>query len=238
MGPANNLVIGDFHHDGKMDFASSSNELAIGNGDKTFQSPVAIIPNPPPLGFVWIAAGDLNNDGWTDLMAVQGDTLGGLYILVNNQQGGFTVTTIHDDDAPIAVLLADLNGDGNLDAVVTEDGNATAHIYLGNGQGGFKSGQKSIPYPFVDELPAQIGDVNGDGILDLLLAGDGGVAVALGTGKGTFAPPFVEGVGPGVGQVFAGSARSAVWLGGYSASGLYRWDYNSHQQDQVTYAAP
>jgi hypothetical protein len=204
MGPANNLVLGDFNHDGKVDFATSSNELALGNRDGTFQSPIAIIPNPPPLGFTWIAAGDVNNDGWTDLLATQSQyCCGALYVMLNNQHGGFNLTTITDADAPISVMLADLNGDGNLDAVVTEDGNATAHIYLGNGLGEFKSGQTNIPYPFVDELPAQIGDVNGDGILDLLLAGDGGVAVALGTGKGTFAPPFVEGVGPGVGQVFA-----------------------------------
>ncbi len=204
MGPAADLVVGDFNHDGKLDLASSSNQMAIGNGDGTFQSPVAILANPPPLGFVWIAAGDVNNDGWTDLVATQYQyCCGALYVMLNNQQNGFTLTTINDSAGPIAVLLADLNGDGNLDAVVTEDGSETAHIYLGNGQGGFKSGQANIRYPFVDVLPAQLGDVNGDGIPDLLLAGDGSVAIALGTGKGTFATPFVEGVGPGVGQVFA-----------------------------------
>jgi FG-GAP-like repeat len=183
MGPAANLVLGDFNHDGKLDLATSSNQMATGNGDGTFQSPVAILANPPPLGFVWIAAGDLNNDGWTDLVATQYQyCCGAMYVMLNNQQNGFTLTTINDSAGPIAVLLADLNGDGNLDAVVTEDGSATAHIYLGNGQGGFKSGQTNIRYPFVDELPAQIGDVNGDGIPDLLLAGDGSVAIALGTG--------------------------------------------------------
>jgi hypothetical protein len=65
-------------------------------------------------------------------------------MLLNNQQGGFTVTSMTDNDGPISVMLADLNGDGNLDAVVTEDGNATAHIYMGNGKGGFKSGQKTF----------------------------------------------------------------------------------------------
>jgi hypothetical protein len=45
--------------------------------------------------------------------------------------------------------------------------------------------------------------VNGDGIPDLLLPGDGSIGIALGTGKGTFLAPFVEGVGSGVGQVFA-----------------------------------
>jgi len=99
-------------------------------------------------------------------------------------------------------MLADLNADGNLDAVVEQSSNASAHIYIGNGKGGFTSGQNNIPYPFVDDLPAQIGDINGDGIPDLVLPADGSIGIALGTGKGTFYPPFVIGAGPGVGQVF------------------------------------
>jgi hypothetical protein len=50
-------------------------------------------------------------------------------------------------------------------------------------------------------VPAQIGDVNGDSIPDLLLPGDGSVGIALGRGNGTFLAPFVEGVGGGLGQV-------------------------------------
>jgi hypothetical protein len=30
-----------------------------------------------------------------------------LYVLLNNQQGGFTIASITDNDSPIAVLLAD-----------------------------------------------------------------------------------------------------------------------------------
>jgi hypothetical protein len=199
---ANNLVVGDFNHDGKLDVATSSNQLALGNGDGTFQAPVAILANPPDLGFNWIAAGDVNNDGWTDLLATQPEyCCAALYVLLNNQEGGFTLTTVNDSAGPDAIMLADLNGDGNLDAVVDEDGNATAHVYLGNGKGGFTSGQQNISYPFVDNLPAQIGDVNGDGIPDLLLPADGSIGIALGTGKGTFYPPFVVGAGPGLGQV-------------------------------------
>ena len=41
------LVLGDFNHDGKLDFATSGNLLALGNGDGTFQTPTAIVANPP-----------------------------------------------------------------------------------------------------------------------------------------------------------------------------------------------
>ena len=205
VGPAINLVLGDFNHDGILDFADSSNNMALGNGDGTFQAPVNITPSPPYPGYDWIAAGDLNNDGWTDLLGIEhsvnGGVTGALYVLLNNQQGGFTLTTINDNLAPTAVMLADLNRDGNLDAVAAEF-NATARIYLGNGKGGFSVSQSNIPYPFVDQLPPQIGDVNGDGIPDLLLPADGSIGIALGTGKGTFYAPLVEGAGGGLGQVF------------------------------------
>jgi hypothetical protein len=196
--PAGNMVFGDFNHDGRIDVATSSNQCALGNGDGTFQAPVPIVANPP-TGFSWIASGDVNNDGFTDLVA--SSTGAYAYLLLNNKQGGFTLSEIDNADfAPTAVGLADLNKDGNLDLVVTT-GVSTADVLLGNGQGGFASRQKNIPYPSFDSLPPQIGDVNGDGIPDLVLPGDGTIGIALGVGNGTFYTPFAIGGGPGLGQV-------------------------------------
>ena len=45
------LVLGDFNHDGKLDLADSSNQLALGNGDGTFQAPVSIVANPGDGGY-------------------------------------------------------------------------------------------------------------------------------------------------------------------------------------------
>jgi hypothetical protein len=192
-----NMALGDFNHDGKLDVATSSNQVAYGNGDGTFQAPVPILADPPS-GFTWIAAGDVNNDGWTDIVAAG---VAYAYLLINNHQGGFSESNLSNTDlAPTAVTFADLNADGNLDVVVTSEG-AYANVYLGNGQGVFTISQNKIPYPFLDQLPAQIGDVNGDGIPDLLLPANGGIGIALGTGKGTFYAPFVEGAGGGLGQV-------------------------------------
>jgi hypothetical protein len=48
----------------------------------------------------------------------------------------------------------------------------------------------------------QIGDVNGDGIPDLILPSDGSIGIALGMGNGTFLTPIVIGAGPAEGQIF------------------------------------
>ena len=106
LSPANNMVLGDFNHDGKLDLATSSNQMAFGNGDGTFQAPVPILTNPPPLGFMWIAAGDMNNDGWTDIVATEGDFEANMYVLLNNQQGGFTITTAATNESGFVLCRA------------------------------------------------------------------------------------------------------------------------------------
>ena len=202
VGVANNIVLGDFNHDGIPDVATSSNQFALGNGDGTFQTPIPIIADPPNGGFNWIAAGDVNNDGWTDLMAAQPEfCCAALYVLLNNQQGGFTLTKVQKSSlgSPAWVMLTDLNLDGNLDAVV--GGDSVANIFLGNGLGQFKLLEETLFYPGPDPLPPQVGDVNGDGIPDILLPADGSIGIAFGKGNGTFVTPFVVGAGGGEGQI-------------------------------------
>ncbi|MGA2578806.1 MAG: VCBS repeat-containing protein [Bryobacteraceae bacterium] len=194
------LAFGDFNHDGKLDLADSSNQYALGNGDGTFQAPQPISQDPPPMGFTWIAAGDVNNDGYTDVMFTQWDGGAGIYLLLNNQQGGFVQSTIGGGGTPQGLLLSDLTGNGNLDAVVWNSANNSAWVYMGNGKGEFKQGQEVV-YPGPDTGMLSIGDVNGDGIPYLLLPADGSLGIAYGLGNGTFAPITTWGLGSGSGQI-------------------------------------
>lgn len=213
------FVLGDFNNDGTLDIAGSSNQLALGNGNGTFQAPVNIVADPPNGGFNWVAKGDVNNDGWLDLM-LPAATANKTYVLLNNQHGGFTVSTIpgvfdYPYSGPEEVVLADLNLDGNLDAVVDYGINGDVAIYLGNGHGGFELTSQ----PFLGYLsgpatyPLTVGDVNGDGIPDILMPSYGSLAVALGLGNGWFLTQRYVGTDSGDAQIILsnihGQAASA-----------------------------
>jgi VCBS repeat protein/FG-GAP repeat protein len=192
------LALADFNHDGKLDFATSANLIALGNGDGTFQTPTAITPSPPLGGtFSYIAAGDLNRDGWSDLVLTETFTSTNIYVLLNNQQGGFNQSVLTAYGV-FQILLADLNRDGNLDALFSVSGGG-AYVYLGDGKGGLT--YKETLVGAAAPGPVMVADVDGDAIPDIGVMGGDTLAIFLGNGDGTFQVPFYIGGGPSPGDV-------------------------------------
>jgi len=192
------VVLADFNNDGILDFATSGNLLALGNGDGTFQTPAPFVSDPPSSGFSGIAAGDINNDGWADLVLTNSEVDSGInaYVLMNDQQGGFTQTTVPSSVGTQQPILVDVNGDGNLDLVlsgVTGDG---ADLYLGDGTGAFTPGP-SLGGMVGDLAPGWVvvADVSGDGIPDVLIQGLDTVVVYVGKGNAKYESPFYIGLG-------------------------------------------
>jgi hypothetical protein len=86
---------------------------------------------------------------------------------------------------PAAIAAADLDGDGHVDLVVSNQKNSDVSVLLGNGNGSFRAG---VNYASAGR-PAGllIHDMNGDGRLDIVvttLAQE--VSVLSGNGDGTF----------------------------------------------------
>jgi len=150
-----------------------------------------------PSSVISVAVGDFNHDGIPDLAVTSGGQVnpyipGHVNILLGKGDGTFLspVTYATTDTIPNSIATADLNGDGNLDLVVTDFYAGEVSVFLGNGDGTFKSQQViSVgSYP----SPVLIGDFNHDGILDLIIgcATDPVVYVLLGNGDGTFSSPI------------------------------------------------
>ncbi len=199
------LALGDFNRDGNLDFALATNWMVLGNGDGTFQTPTQIVAGTQ--AWAGISTGDINGDGWPDLVLYEPDYSSTIDILLNNQKGGFTESTVKDSEGeggndPYMILLADLNGDGRDDMVVSQFSLAGATVYMSGEKGKFAVKQ-NFTYPIDFQQSAfSLADVNGDSVPDLLVLNAGSLGIYLGKGNGTFEEtPFFIGPGEAPGMI-------------------------------------
>jgi hypothetical protein len=201
-------------------------QVLLGNGDGTFQSAVPYAVGNVPVS---LTVGDFNNDGKMDLAVANQCGSGGcteagdVTVLLGNGDGSFQPAGSYPVGfSPSSVAIGDLNGDKNLDLVVANAcgkdnscrNNGTASVLIGNGKGAFTP-QAEVN---VGNHPSSValGDLDGDGKLDLLVANtaDNKLCVLVGNGDGTFKDPVAYKVGASPSSVviadFDGDGRNDV----------------------------
>jgi hypothetical protein len=212
------LAAADFNSDGKLDLAityyGATLQILNGNGDGTFQPAVSYQSALNNIGTntASVAVSDLNNDGKQDLV-ISGTLTGnnGVQLFLNDGSGNFIAGPTYGLGgwiyAPIIAL--DFSGDGKPDVVMASNeaenssgpaSDGTITVLLGNGDGTMQGAtvlnQGSLGGQSNTTITA---DVNGDGIPDLIQVAfnfdstntQGGVAVSLGTGNGSYGPPVL-----------------------------------------------
>jgi hypothetical protein len=182
---------------------SGSGDLAVllGNGDGTFKA--AVPYSLGASGATSVAVADVNGDGKLDLIVATGSNTAGLVgVLLGMGDGTFQAEVTYSSGglSPLALAVADVNGDGEPDVVVANRWtdntytNSNVAVLLNGGTGNFPSGIQYGTGGFYPDSVA-IADVNGDGNPDLVVAnsssirstgGLGNVGVLLGNGKGAF----------------------------------------------------
>jgi hypothetical protein len=205
------VALGDVDGDGDLDLlvTTRTSDVAVflNGGDATGSNTGVFAPSPGPRiltfgGPVSIAVGDVDGDGDLDLLTA--DYFGyGVSVRLNGGDATGSNTGFFSRGSqvlvgfsPVCVTLGDVDGDGDLDLLSTSPGqggsvvgNVSVRLNGGDASGsntGAFSDGSTVP---VGDTPRSValGDVDGDGDLDLFTAnsGDNTLSVRLNGGDAT-----------------------------------------------------
>jgi hypothetical protein len=202
---AADVVAGDFNQDGYSDIFLSNREsgtrspqygpdtyhpvdlFILWGNERSRYSEASMTTLPGAAAQSSALATDLDGNGFADLVYLSKE--GTVVNVFYGNQEGYSADKSHRYEISIkgrTPLTADLNKDGYLDVIVESSEKNEVAVLLGNQTGFEKVRIDHLGVPVVRFRTEAIGDMDGDGNLDLLFGGHGFIKILYGTGKGSF----------------------------------------------------
>ena len=186
-----NLAVGDFNGDGRLDFVSASAQkgnkrlLHLTTADGSWEY-AAVEALRPAAIFRAVGAGDFDRDGRLDLAVgytnseLAQQRTGVDVLLARDGEGGWERLTLAAQDRNLDIWsldTGDLNGDGALD-IVAVDGAGLPWVFVGDGKGSFtreESAELSAPDTQCTGYHVDLVDLDRDGADEVIVgyAGEG-----------------------------------------------------------------
>ncbi len=154
--------------------------------------------------------GDIDGDGDLDAVSSHSFGTGGSDHYYTRRASGGTYSAassvfVASSGNPLSLEIADLNNDGRKDVVVFKDNGGWISSFLNDssGNGTDTWGNNSV-YLTPDNVDFRLGDVTGDGNIDLIARANGAVHVYDGQGNGSFNAPVSYALGAATGGIALG----------------------------------